>query len=469
MINPKPSDSSAKSLLTCPLEEFYIKLSTSIEGISQEEAGQRLKKYGPNVLFDKKKHVLLKKILVQLRNLFNVLLIIAAILSFITGMTAHDSGSMQMGYAILAVVVISVIFSIFQERRAERAVEAIRQLVPQNTKVIRDGQMKEIPVPDIVPGDIISLEEGDKVPADARIINSYELYVDNSTLTGESEPQLCSVNVKSLTSDAEIIEYSNVVFAGTTIASGSATAVIIATGSNTEFGRVVAIARTIQEPPSPLEREIGHMAKLNFIVAIGIGFVFLGLAKFVLNLPLTDSVLFMIGVMVSLVPEGLQITVTLSLALSSLAMSKRNVIAKRLSSVETLGSVTVICTDKTGTITTGQMTVRKVWIGGSIFEVTGEGYEPKGSVLLEGMKIKSLDRKDLDMLCHVAVLDNKATLVPPLDRKKSRWTAVGDSTEAALLVFGAKAGVQYKQALEKQPRIGLIPFQSELKNDDQRP
>ena len=457
------SEPETRKFLRCSLEELYASLSTGADGLSAAEADKRLKKYGPNVLFVEKKHILLKKILVQLRNLFNVLLIIAAILSFVTGVTAHDAGSVQMGFAILAVVVISVLFSIFQERRAERAVEAIKQLVPQNAKVQRDGQMKEINISCIVPGDIINLEEGDKVPADARVINSYELYADNSTLTGESEPQICSVNLKTISLDAGVVEYSNIVFAGTTVTSGSGTAVVLATGSNTEFGRVVAIARTIEEPPSPLEREIDHMAKLNFVVAIGIGFLFLGITKFVLNLPLTDSILFMIGVMVSLVPEGLQVTVTLSLALSSLAMSKRNVIAKRLSSVETLGSATVICTDKTGTITTGQMTVRKVWIGGSIFEVTGEGYEPEGSVFLESMNIKASDRKDLDMLCHVATLNNKATLVPPLDRKKSRWTAVGDSTEAALLVFGAKAGVQYKQALAKQPRIGLIPFQSERK------
>ncbi len=327
-------------------------------------------------------------------------------------------------------------------------------------RVIRDGQTKQIPIKNIVPGDIISLEEGDKVPADARILNSYEFSVDNSTLTGESEPQPRSPDININSSKNQIIECLNVVFAGTTVASGTATAVVLATASNTQFGKIVAIAQTIKEPPSPLQQEIDYTAKLNFGAAIGIGILFLIIVLFFLHLQLSESILFMIGVMISLVPEGLQITITLSLAISSLAMAKRNVIVKRLASVETLGSATVICSDKTGTITTGQMTVRKIWIGGHTFDVTGEGYEPEGSIFLEGNNVNFSNREDLYKLCQVAALDNKATLVPPLDRKKSRWTALGDSTDAALLVLAAKAGIQYKQELMQNPRVGMIPFES---------
>jgi Ca2+-transporting ATPase len=458
-----PCDSDIKKWVSCSFEQLFYSLKTNSAGLSTNEADERLKQYGYNILPDRKKHRLYRKLIIQFKNLFNILLLIAALLSFITGWSANDSGSMQMGLVILAVVIISVLFNLFQERRAERAVEAIRNLVPMNARVIRDGQTKQIPIKNIVPGDIISLEEGDKIPADARILSSYEFSVDNSTLTGESEPQPRSPGITIGSSKNQIIECLNVVFAGTTVASGTATAVVLATALNTQFGKIVTIAQTIEEPPSPLQREIDYTAKLNFGAAIGIGFLFLIIVLFFLHLPLSESILFMIGVMISLVPEGLQITITLSLAISSLAMAKRNVIVKRLASVETLGSATVICSDKTGTITTGQMTVRKIWISGHTFDVTGEGYEPEGSIFLEGNNVNFSSQEDLYKLCQVAALDNKATLVPPLDRKKSRWTALGDSTDAALLVLAAKAGIQYKQELIQNPRVGMIPFESTRK------
>ncbi len=455
-----PCDPDIKNWVSCSFEQLFDSLKTNSQGLSSIDADERLKHHGYNLLPEKKKHRLYRKLIIQFKNLFNILLLIAALLSFITGLTANDMGSIQMGIAILGVVIISVLFNLFQEHRAERAVEAIRDLVPQNTRVLRDGQTKQILIKNIVPGDIISLEEGDKVPADARIIDSYEFSVDNSTLTGESEPQPRTSDISTSPSKNQIIECSNMVFAGTTIASGTATAVVLATASKTQFGKIVTIAQTIEEPPSPLQQEIDYTAKLNFGAAIGVGVVFLTIALFFLHLQLSESILFMIGVMISLVPEGLQITITLSLALSSLAMAKRNVIVKRLSSVETLGSATVICSDKTGTITTGQMTVRKIWIGGYTFDVTGEGYEPEGSIYSEGNNVNFSGREDLYKLCQVAALDNKATLVPPLDRKKSRWTALGDTTDAALLVLAAKAGIQYKQELIQNPRVGMIPFES---------
>jgi Ca2+-transporting ATPase len=449
--------------VSCPMDELYSGLGTRPTGLTQDEAAAKLKKFGPNLLPEQAKLELYKKVLEQFKNLFNVLLLIAAGLSFISGVTANDMTSYQMGFAILIVVLISVFFSIFQERRAEKAVEAIKDLVPRNAKVMRDGQVNMLSIAKIVPGDVISLEEGDKVPADARLFKCYEFSVDNSTLTGESDPQ------KRMALDADdmavrdLYRYANIVFAGTTVASGSGSAVVLRTGANTEFGRIVSMAQNIVEPPSPLQKELDGTAKLNFVVAIGVGILFLLVAYFFLGLELTPSLLFMIGVMVSLVPEGLQVTVTLSLALSSLAMSRRNVIVKRLSSVETLGSCTVICSDKTGTITEGQMTVRLAWLGGKLFRATGEGYEPEGALTLDGKRVSATERADLLKLCQVAALDNTATLVPPLDRKKSRWTAIGDSTDAALLVMAAKSGLQAKQLLLEQPRIGMVPFDSNRK------
>ncbi len=438
------------------LEDLYRELGTGSDGLSTVDAARRLDEQGFNVLPEAKKVPLSRKALAQFKNLFNVLLIVAALLSFLTS-------SPQMGFAILAVVVVAVLFSLFQERRAERAVEALRQLVPEDAKILRDGAIKKVPVSYVTVGDVVSLEEGDKVPADARLLTSFDVDVDNSTLTGESEPQRRTTTPPPADFEGPITEFPNVVFAGTVVTAGAGTAVVLATGTNTRFGQVVAITRAVEEPLSPLQRELDHTAKVNFYVAIGVGVLFLVVGHFLVHLGIPDSILFMIGVMTSLVPEGLQITVTLALAMSSLALSKRNVVVKRLSSVETLGSTTVICTDKTGTITEGQMTVRKAWIGGQVFDVTGEGYEPEGSVVLESRKVLAADRADLRRLCEIAALNNKATLVPPLDRKKSRWTAVGDSTEAALLVLAAKANLDPRKVLTEQPRIGLIPFESARK------
>ncbi len=439
-----------------PLDEVYRELGTGADGLSMVDAARRLEERGFNVLPEPKKVSLARKALAQLLNLFNILLLIAAGLSFI-------SGSSTMGFAIVGVVVVAVLFSLFQERRAERAVEALRQLVPEDVKVMRDGGIKKIPVAHVTVGDVISLEEGDKVPADARLITAFEVAVDNSTLTGESEPQRRTTSARPELEEVPITDFTNVVFAGTVLTGGSGTALVLATGKDTRFGQVVAMTRAAEEPRSPLQKELDHTARINFYVAIGVGLIFLAVGLVFVHLKWADSILFMIGVMTSLVPEGLQITVTLSLAMSSLALSKRNVVVKRLSSVETLGSCTVICTDKTGTITEGQMTVRKVWLGGRTFDVTGEGYEPEGAIFLEGISVRPQDRPDLAMLCDVAVLDNKATLVPPLDRRKSRWTAVGDTTDAALLVLGAKVGLDPKKALAERPRIGMIPFESARK------
>jgi len=455
--------SNSRAYADCALETVYSGLSTSPHGLTSAEASKRLREHGPNILPAQRRQLLRQKLLVQFRNLFNVLLIAAAALSFIAGMTSNDPSSINMGLAIIGAVLISILFAIFQERRAERAVEAIRELVPMSAKVVRDGQIKPVQLADIVPGDVLSLEEGDKVAADARMIVSYELSVDNSTLTGESEAQPRTTFPEAGASGVGILACPNMVFAGTTVAAGSGKAVVLATGARTQFGRAVAMTREVEEPLSPLQQELDRTAKLNFALAFLVGFIFLLLARMVIGLELGPSLLFMIGVMVSLVPEGLQVTVTLALALSSLSMSRRNVVVKRLSAVETMGSTTVICTDKTGTVTEGQMTVKMAWMGGRIYHVSGEGYEPEGSISLEGKRVAASDDQDLRLLCAAAALDNTATLVPPLDRRKSRWTAVGDSTDAALLVLAAKAGLQYKQAQNELPRVGMIPFESARK------
>lgn len=434
-------------------------LGSSPKGLSAAEANIRLQEFGPNVLPSAKKVNLIERFLTQFRNLFNVLLIVASVLSFLSGWVYNDAGSIQMGLAILIVVVLNAFFSLFQEYRAEKAVQAIARLVPSNVKVLRDGQEIELDMADIVPGDILVLEEGDRVPADARLISAFEVTVDNSILTGESEPQRRFATMALGAAVYSITDYQNIIFAGTTIVSGIARAVVVSTGKSTEFGKIVVLSREIKEPLSPLQQEINYTAKVNFVLAILVGVIFFVIAKLLVNLNMVGSLLFAVGVMVSLVPEGFQLTVSLSLALTALAMSKRNVVVKRLSSVETLGSTTVMCVDKTGTITSGEMMLKKLWASGEIFEITGDGYSPEGFVMVQGRKANGIERQHILRLFEAAAFCNNARLMPPSDRIP-RWTVLGDPTDGAFMVFAGKGDFNLSQALSENPRMGLLPFDS---------
>jgi Ca2+-transporting ATPase len=438
---------------------ILAELGTTPAGLGSEEAKLRLQKYGPNVPPSTKKANVAQKFVAQFKNLFNVLLLVASLLSFATGWYFGDAGSIQMGLAIFSVVVLNAFFSLFQEHRAEQAVQAISRLVPVNAKVMREGQLTEINAAEIVPGDIIALEEGDRVPADARLTNAFEISVDNSVLTGESEPQRRFATMTPGTMVNNLTDYQNIVFAGSTLVSGVGRGVVLQTGKNTEFGKIVSLSREIKEPLSPLQKEIDYTAKVNFLVAILVAAIFFAVAKILVNLKIIDSLLFAIGVLISLVPEGFQLTVSLSLALTALAMSKKSVVVKRLSSVETLGSTTVMCVDKTGTITSGEMMVKKLWANGEVFEVTGDGYSPDGFVTVQNRRINRAERPYVFKLFEVAAFCNNAKLNAPSDRIP-RWTVLGDPTDGAFLVFAGKGDFNVSEAMSQNPRLGLIPFDS---------
>jgi len=448
------------SFSSLTLEELYKSLATTPHGLSSEEARWRLEKYGPNTLPEKKVGIA-KKILIQLLNLFNVLLLFSAALALVSGIIYNDKSSFQMAAAIIAVTVFNVAFSLVQEWRAERAVEALKKLIPERVIAVRNEKLETIQPSQVVPGDLIMLEAGDKVPADARLTSAVGLFIDNSTMTGESVPVPRYANPAPNEHFDNILENPHMVMAGTTISSGSATAIIFATGASTELGLIVTETSSAEEPLSPLQKEIDFTAKVDFVVSIIIGFVFFAVALLVMHLSVLQGMLFMIGVMLSLVPEGLQLTVTLALAISSLAMARRNVVVKRLSAVETLGSVTVMCVDKTGTITKGQMTARKAWLAdGKMFEISGDGYGPEGAITLNGVKANVPEHPGLLKLSEGAALNNKARLNSPPEKKSGRWTAIGDSTDAAVLVLSIKAGTNAAAELERRPRAGSIPLDS---------
>jgi Ca2+-transporting ATPase len=441
------------------IEELYQEFKTGLNGLSSHEARLRLQETGLNVFPKAKKASIVRRFLFQFKNMFNVLLFVASFLSFLSGFAYRDAGAIQMGQAILAVVFINAFFSIFQEYRAERAVQVITSLIPTKTKLIRDGQVKEVDITDVVPGDISALEEGDRVPADLRLVSAFEVSVDNSILTGESEPQrrFATMTPRMVTSNP--YDLQNILFAGTTVVSGVARGIVIYTARETQFGKIVALSGELKDPLSPLQKDVDYTAKVNFFLALLVSVILFSASLWLVRLNITDSILFAIGVMVSLVPEGLQLTISLSLALTALIMAKRKVVVKRLSSVETLGSITVMCVDKTGTITSGEMMVKKLWAAKRIFEVTGDGYSPAGFITFNDRKIDYTHDPHILKFLEGAAFCNNAKLNPPSD-KIGRWTVLGDPTDGAFLVFAGKGDFNVSKALAENKRVHLIPFDS---------
>jgi Ca2+-transporting ATPase len=431
------------------LNEVFDALNASSNGLTTDEAKLRLKKYGFNTLVEKRQAPLLYKFIIHFKDLFGVLLLFASILSAI-------SGSLELALIILGVVLINIFFSLFQEARAEKAMATLKSWMPEYAKVIRDGELTKILVKEIVPGDIISLEEGDRVPADARLIEAFDLWTNNVPLTGESEPQPRVAETVE-TAEKAYLHSPNLVLMSTSVAKGRGTAVVYATGMGTQFGQIASLTQTIREEGSPLQKEIALTAKYDFVIAVVVGAVFFLASMLWLHVPLSTSILFMIGVMVACVPEGLQVTVSSALAINVLKMVKQNILVKRLSAVQTLGSVTVICTDKTGTITKGEMTVKKLWVKDRVIEVSGIGYNPIGDFTLNGEALKVQEAVAVEKLLEIAALCNGAKIEPPSD-KNVAWGVIGDPTDGALIVAALKYGMNVQNRLAEKPIIHIMPF-----------
>ncbi|MFZ3062602.1 MAG: cation-transporting P-type ATPase [Actinomycetota bacterium] len=433
-------------------DKVYEELKSSRRGLREEEAEKRLEEYGPNEIPEVKKTPLIFRFLFQFYHLFAVLLWIGGALAFIGGMP-------QLGWAIIAVIFINAIFSFWQEHKAERATEALKKLMPTYTRVIRDGDRKQILATELVPGDIIFMEEGDHISADARVVEEFELRTNNATLTGESEPSR-RTSEPIPRKELPVVEIPNFVFSGTTVATGNGKAVVFATGMATQFGRIAYLTQTVKEELSPLQKEMTIVTKIVAVIATLLGILFYLLGTFVAGLTQLESFLFAVGIIVANVPEGLLPTVSLALAMGVQRMARRHALIKKLSSVETLGSTTVICTDKTGTLTQNEMTVREIFANGKRIDVSGVGYNPKGEFLHHGKPLaKEEIRKNLELLLRTASFCNNARLTPPSETKNS-WSVLGDPTEAALLVTAKKGGFDYEEETIKTPRIYELPFES---------
>ena len=440
--------------VSMPLVELFNELKTSQNGLSTEEARLRLKTHGLNTLVETKPPSILRKILHHFKDFFAILLIVASVLALIGGMP-------ELSIGILAVVILNVLLSIFQESRAEKALETLRSWMPEKAKVIRDGELTKILVKEIVPGDIIVVEGGDRVPADGRLIEAFELWTNNVPLTGESEPQPRSVKAPK-TADKAYLDSPNLVWMSTSVARGQGKAVATATGMNTQFGRIASLTQTVHDETSPLQKEIERTAKYDFVLAIAVGLAFFAASILWLQLNLVTSILFMIGVMVSLVPEGLQVTVSSALAINVLQMVKQNVLVKRLSAVQTLGSVTVICTDKTGTITKGEMAVKKLWVKDQTVEISGIGYLPQGDFTIDGKPLEKNEAAKIEKLIEISALCNSARIQAPSGQNKT-WNVVGDPTDGALIVAALKSQVNVDDAIKNKPTLDIIPFSFDKK------
>ena len=402
-------------------------------GLTSDEARARLEQYGLNVLAEPRRPSHLRRFAANLVHLFALLLWAGALLALLGGLP-------ELSAAIVVVVLVNAVFAFAQEYRAERASDALRRVLPQTARVRRDGEEHELPAEELVPGDVVVLEPGDRVSADAEVVSRHELRVDNSTLTGESRP----------------VEPERLVYAGTHVARGTAEAVVVATGMATEFGRIAKLTQEGREEPSPLEVELRRVTRVVALISFGLGSLFFVVAGF-LGMGLTERFVFAIGVTVANVPEGLLPTVTLSLALGTQRMARRNALVRRLSSVETLGETTVICTDKTGTLTENEMTVERVWSPGpGWLEVEGAGYEPFGRFLRDG---EVADPRTIRELLRCGLLCNDARLTTGAGGVE----VVGDPTEAALVVVAEKGGLRHEQEVARRPRVGEIPFDSTRK------
>jgi P-type Ca2+ transporter type 2C len=421
-----------------------------LHGLSQAEATRRLAEYGPNELQAVERISPWALLLEQFKNILIVILLVAVGLSVVLGEGIE-------ALVIAVIVLFAVLLGFVQEYRAERAIEALRQMAAPTATVLRDDEEQDIAARDLVPGDVILLRAGDKVPADARLIEAINLQIEESALTGESLP-VEKHTARQTAAGLAVADRKNMIYAGTAASYGRGRALIIATGMQTEFGQIAQLLQTIETGKTPLQvnlDKVGGVLARAALVMVGL-IVALGVVR---GQPLLEMVIFGIALAVAVVPEALPAVVTISLALGVQRMVKRHALIRRLPAVETLGSVSVVCSDKTGTLTKDEMTARKIFVAGKMLEVTGAGYEPHGEFSRDGFMIEP--PATLIALLRAATLASDAHLAH--DEAEGHWHLKGDPTEGALVVAAAKAGLHKHDLDAEFPRVNEIPFTSESK------
>ncbi len=450
------SDRNGHSWHALDKEQVVSKLATRFEnGLTRDEAASRLAELGPNQLQEAPGVTFWEMLWEQFNNFVVILLIVACIISALLGEYVEAA-------AILAIVVLNAALGVIQERRAEQALAALRQLAAPDADVIRDGSRQVVPSRELVPGDVVLLESGNYVPADLRLLEAVNLRVDEAALTGESVPVQKDSSV-NLEADIPLGDRKNTAFMGTLVNYGRGRGVVVGTGMRTQIGMIAEMLQSVQQEPTPLQRRLDGLGRtLGWAALTVCGLVFaVGWLRG--NDPL-EMFLLAVSLAIAAVPEGLPAVVTISLALGMREMIKRHALIRRLSSVETLGSATVICSDKTGTLTQNEMTVTRLWVDGENFDISGIGYVPVGKFSINGSEVSLEEYPAALTALWVAALNNDADLeIGGSPEAESAYRMVGDPTEGALLVAVAKAGAHLPRLRKAYPRVQEIPFDSARK------
>ena len=430
------------------VEEALGKLNSARSGLSEENAGERLRRYGPNELKEKGRTPGIMVFLHQFASPLIYILLVAALIELLVMRKPADAA------VIFAVLLINSIIGFIQESRAERAMEALKRLAVPHAKVLRGGSVTKIVASHLVPGDVILLEAGDKVPADARFIEGASLSIDESILTGESVP--VEKFTAAIEGEATVADMGNMAHMGCAVLNGRGVAVITATGMNTEIGRITAQVQEVKPPPTPLQRNVARLGRYIGILVLGIIgiLIIIGLVK---GYSFEDMFTLAVAAAVSAIPEGLPVMVTVVLALGMRRMAQRHTLIRKLPAVETMGAVTVICSDKTGTLSESEMTVRQIYLPGRAIEITGAGYRPEGEFFDNGKKLEPGMDESLLLALRISALCNDSSL----KAEGGKYQLLGDPTEGALLVAALKAGLDHDVLQKEQPRMAELPFSSE--------
>jgi sodium/potassium-transporting ATPase subunit alpha len=416
--------------------EAIASVHSAPQGLSLAEAERRLRELGPNLVPEVAREPPWLRLLKEFVHFFSVILWVAAGLAFVAEWSAPGQGMAKIGYAIMAVILVSGVFSFWQEYRVEQTLAVLRKLLPQQVKVLRDGKVIQGSAEQLVPGDIVLLEQGDNIPADCRLVEAFGVRVNNAAVTGESLPKARDARPSEMD---ELIYGKNIVLAGTTMVSGQAQAVVFATGRHTEFGKIAHLTQTAGAAVSPLGKELAYLSRLIALLAILIGLLFFAVGRMI-GVSFWQDLIFAIGIIVAMVPEGLLPTLTLSLVLATQRMAKRSVLIRYLPSVEALGSTTVICTDKTGTLTQNRMTVKRLFLGGTLDPLAGVEQRPKSTELYRRFFLTA-------RLCH----DLKET------EEHGSTRFLGDPMEIALVEMAQRA----LPRLPTYPPLDEIPFDAD--------
>lgn len=434
---------------TEPVDTVFSRLRSGPTGLTEEDASERLGRYGPNAIQATSRVSAVSLLVEQFKNALIIILLVATVLSAFLGHTVES-------IAITIIVMFAVLLGFVQEYRAERAMEALRRMAAPTSTAIRAGREVEIPASQLVPGDIVLLAAGDRIPADLRLLDAINLQVEESALTGESVP--VEKQTEPITErQAPLGDRTNLAYAGTAATYGRGRGIVVATAMDTEFGKIAQMLQTVEARRTPLQQNLDRVGRTLARAALVVVAIIMVLGLF-RGQPLLDMFVFGIALAVAVVPEALPAVVTISLAIGVQRMAKRHALVRRLPAVETLGSTRVVCSDKTGTLTKDQMTVRRLAVSGHVVSVTGTGYEPEGQFLRDGEAIPA--SLDVVRLLRAACLASDARLTQSDD---GTWQIQGDPTEGALVVAAAKAGLLKTELDTEFPRVDEIPFTSETK------